>query len=149
MIIDSIERWESYKALLPDFEPAMRFALTLTEAQPGRYDCTTVPQGRVYVLVQEGQTLPPEEGQVEAHRLYADVQIMLEGGETVYYADIAGLKETVPYREDIAFYANAGQPIAISKGMFYVALPQDGHIPCRHLNGIPGTYRKLVLKIRL
>ena len=149
MIVDRIERWESYKGLLPYFEQAMRFALSLTEAKPGRYDCRELPEGQAYALVQEGQTLPPEEGQVEAHRLCADVQIMLEGGETVYYTDIAGLKETVPYQNDIVFFENAGQPIAITKGMFYVALPQDGHIPCRHINGMPGSYRKIVLKIRV
>ena len=149
MIIDRIDRWESYKTLLPDFEPAMRFALTLTEAAPGRYDCEDLPQGRVYVLVQEGETKPREEGLIEAHRMYADVQILLDGGETVYYSCIEGLREAVPYKEDIIFYENAGQPIAIAKGMFYVALPQDGHMPCRHLNGIPGSYRKLVVKIRL
>ena len=101
-------------------------------------------------MIQEGETLPFEDGKVEAHRKYLDMQIMLEGGETVGYADIAGLKESVPYDEekDIVFFENGGQPVQISRGMFYLVLPQDGHMPCRHLNG-PGTYRKIVLKIRV
>lgn len=85
---------------------------------------------------------------IEAHRKYMDVQIMLEGGETVYYADIDGLTETVPYKEDIVFYEKAGQPARIEKGMFYLALPHDGHLPSCHLDG-PGKFRKIVLKIRV
>ena len=149
MIIDSIPRWEAYKGLLPDYEEAMRFAFSLTDKAPGRYECTSLPEGRVYAMIQEGETLPPEEGLIEAHRLYADVQLLLEGGETVVYSDIAGLEEQVPYKEDIVFYENKGLPLAVRTGMFYIALPQDGHMPCRHLDGQPGTYRKIVLKIRL
>ena len=100
-------------------------------------------------MVQEGETQPREDGQIEAHRNYIDVQIMLDGGETVYYADIEDLRETVPYSEekDAAFYKAGGQPARIEKGMFYVVLPHDGHMPCRELDG-PGTYRKIVLKIK-
>ena len=149
MIIDSIANWKSYKGLLPDFEQSMNFALSLSDAAPGRYDCAALPEGQVYALVQEGQTKPREEGRIEAHRRYADVQILLEGGETVCYSDIEGLAIAVPYKDDIVVYQGAGQPIAIPKGMFYVALPQDGHMPCRHLGEQPNAYRKIVLKIRL
>ena len=149
MIIDSITNWEAYRGILPDFEARMRFALSLGDAASGKYECTSLPKGCVYALVQEGQTLPLEKGLIEAHRKYADVQIMIDGGETVYYTDIHGLAEVVPYKDDIAFYKSAGQPLAVTKGMFYVALPQDGHMPCRHLNGCPGSYKKIVLKIRM
>ena len=150
MIIDSISRWRSYIGLVPHFEEAVNFALSLSEAAPGRYECETLPAGTVYAMIQEGGTEPWEEGRVEAHRNYLDMQIMLEGGETVGYADIDGLKEIVPYsgEKDIVFYENAGQPIRIEKGMFYLVLPQDGHMPCRHLDE-KGCYRKIVLKIRL
>jgi YhcH/YjgK/YiaL family protein len=75
---------------------------------------------------------------------------MLEGKEVVFYHDIAGLEETVPYNKeaDIIFYRKAGQPLEIEQGMFYLVLPQDGHMPCRYLQS-PGSYRKIVLKIRL
>ncbi len=149
MIVDSINNWKCYTGILPRFEQAMAFALSLQDAPGGRYDCAELPEGTVYALVQEGDTQPPEAGLIEAHRRYADVQIMLDGGESVYYCDIEGLKEVVPYKDDIVFYENAGQPIDISRGMFYVALPQDGHMPCRYNKHLPGHYRKIVLKIKL
>lgn len=150
MIIDSISRRDSYNGLVPEFKEAMDFALSLKDKPTGRYEYDRLPAGTVYAMVQEGETLPYAEGKIEAHRRYMDVQIMLEGGETVYYADIEGLTGAVPYKEDadIVFYEKAGQPLQIFAGMFYLALPQDGHMPCRELNG-PGRYRKVVLKIRV
>ena len=100
-------------------------------------------------MLQEGETLPPEDGMVEAHRKYADVQIMLDGGEAVYYRCIDDLAEAVPYKDDIVFYENGGQPLIIPKGTFYIAMPQDGHMPCRYLNRRSSFYRKIVLKIRM
>ena len=78
------------------------------------------------------------------------MQFLLEGKETVYYADIESMKEAVPYDEakDIAFYEAGGQPARIEEGMFYAAFPHDGHMPCRDLDGTQ-NYRKIVLKIRI
>ena len=150
MIVDSIRNWRTYRALVPYFEEAMEFAFQNLEREPGRYDCESLPEGQVYISVQEGETAAYEDGLIEAHRRYLDVQLLLAGGETFYYADIDGLKEEVPYDEekDILFYERTGQPVRIKEGMFYLVFPQDGHMPCRHLDG-PGRYRKMVVKIRI
>lgn len=68
---------------------------------------------------------PYEEGKLEAHRRYMDVQIFLKGGEVVYYTDIDGLEITVPYKEDadIVFYGQGGQPAKVTEGMFYAVMP--------------------------
>ncbi len=148
MIIDRMERLSCYNGITPVFREAVAFAMGLTDKPVGRYDCTTLPEGMVYAMVQEGETRSYEDGMVEAHHKYMDVQMMLSGGETVYYTDVKGLKETVPYTEDIVFYEKAGQPARIEKGMFYLALPHDGHLPSCHLDK-PGRFRKIVLKIRV
>lgn len=149
MIIDSIRNWKRYAGILPNYERAMEFALSIQDAPAGRYDCHDLPEGAVYAMIQEGETQSPEDGLIEAHRKYADVQMMLDGSEAVYYCDIEGLAEAVPYRDDAVLYENAGQPIHICKGMFYIALPQDGHMPCRNVNDRQIHFRKIVLKIRL
>lgn len=150
MIIDKITRSAAYNGLVPEFEEGMKFALSLADKPVGRYEYEGLPEGTVYALVSEGETGAYEEGKIEAHRKYMDVQIILKGGETVYYADLEGLAEDAPYNEtaDVAFYERCGQPARIGEGMFYVALPHDGHLPARHLDG-PGAYRKIVLKIRV
>lgn len=146
MIVDKIERINCYNGIMPGFQEAVAFALGLADKPAGRYECDTLPAGTAFAMVQEGETQPYEDGMIEAHRRYLDVQIMLEGGETVYYADIDGLTETVPYKDDIVFYEKAGQPARIEKGMFYLVLPHDGHLPSRYLDG-PGRFRKIVLKV--
>ena len=156
MIIDSIENRSSYNGISPYFDEAFAFALTLADKEPGRYDCDAFPAGKVYAVVQEGDTQPFEDGLIEAHRRYMDVQIMLGGGEAVWYTDIKPLHEEVPYDEekDIIFFEKSGQPVQILPGMFYAVLPQDGHMPCRNMNGASNGisdrtshYRKIVLKI--
>lgn len=150
MIIDKTKRIATYYSLMPEFREAVEFALSLSEKPVGRYEYDGLPRGRVYVLVQEGMTQPFENGKVEAHRNYLDVQFLLKGKEAVYYRDVEGMKESIPYDEakDIVFYEAGGQPACIEEGMFYVVFPHDGHMPCRDLNGTQ-NYRKLVLKIRV
>lgn len=148
MIVDRIDRSPCYNGIVPEFKEAVEFALSLADRPAGRYEYDKLPSGTVFAMVQEGDTRAPEEGMVEAHRNYIDVQIMLEGGETVYYADIKELTEKVPYTDDIVFFEKAGQPARIEKGMFYLVFPHDGHMPCCHLDG-PGRFRKIVLKIRI
>ena len=150
MIIGRIHRITNYYGLMPEIGEAVEFALSLTKKPAGRYEYDRFPEGKVYVLIQEGATQPYESGKAEAHRRYLDVQFLLEGKETVYYADIESMKEAVPYDEakDIAFYEAGGQPARIEEGMFYAAFPHDGHMPCRDLDGTQ-NYRKIVLKIRI
>ena len=100
MIVDRIDRSASYNGIVPEFKEAMEFALSLADKPVGTYQYDKLPEGTVFAMVQEGETRSFEDGMIEAHRKYMDVQIMLEGGETVYYADIDGLTETVPYKED-------------------------------------------------
>lgn len=150
MIVDRIERIASYNGLVPGFQEAVEFALSLADKPLGRYECDKLPAGTAYAMVQEGDTMPYEDGRLEAHRVYMDVQLMLDGGETVYYTDIDGLETSEPYSEDadIMFFGKGGQPARIEKGMFYLVLPQDAHMPCRQLDG-PGRFRKVVLKLKV
>jgi YhcH/YjgK/YiaL family protein len=150
MIVDRIERKDTYNGLVPYWKEAFEFAMSLKDQPVGRYECESLPAGAVFALVQEGQTMPYGDGKLEAHRRYMDVQIMLEGGETVYYMDVEGLEPTIPYKDDadIEFFGQCGQPAEIKAGMFYAVMPHDGHMPCRELDG-PGSFRKVVLKIRV
>lgn len=134
--------------MLPIWKEAVEFALTLQDKPAGKYISENIPAEDLFVLVQEGETNPADGAKLEAHRNYVDIQIMLEGGETLYYSDIDQLTVADPYVPDAIFYQHAGQPIRIEPGMFFAAFPQDAHLACTHLDG-PGHYKKLVVKIRL
>lgn len=143
MVIDRIENYRHYAALHPLLEEGVQFALSLKEAPAGRYD-----KGAFFVLVQEGETLPLEEGLYETHKRYWDLQIVAEGEELVQWQDVSLLEEEAAYSEekDMAFWKGEGILFPVSQGMFYLAMPQDAHMPCR-TKGEPQQYRKLVLKL--
>ena len=79
MIVDRIDRRDVYNNFVPNWKEAFDFALSLKDAEPGRYECESLPAGTAFALVQEGHTRPYEEGKLEAHRRYMDVQIFLKG----------------------------------------------------------------------
>jgi uncharacterized protein, YhcH/YjgK/YiaL family len=101
-----------------------------------------------YLLLQEGDTKGVEDGDYEAHRRYLDVQVLLEGEETVVWNDISTLVESVPYdqEKDKVMYSGEGSHITIRPGTCYVCWPEDGHKACRHM-GQPTHYRKAVIKL--
>lgn len=143
MIIDYISNYEKYLFLNPVLKEGVEYALSIANAPVGRYDTD-----KFYVLVQNMESLPIEEGLFESHQKYMDVQIVLEKEEYVGWQDIGKLTEKVPYsmEKDVTFYKGKGIDFKICEGMFYLALPHDAHRPCRGI-GEKYTYRKMVLKI--
>ena len=143
MIIDSLTRIEMYAPLVPHLLDGIAcLRAHQDDAAPARYD---FPGG--YLLLQEGMTCPAE-GDFEAHRAYLDVQVMLAGCETVFWADRADLTEAAAYirEKDAAMYAGQGIPIDVKAGMFYICWPHDAHKPGRGM-GEPCAYRKAIMKL--
>lgn len=103
-----------------------------------------------YLMLQEGTTKDIDAGDFEAHLRYLDVQILLEGLETVVWADIRDLKESIPYNDqtDKVMYAGEGCVMNLLPGTCYFCWPEDAHKACRHQH-IPGHFRKAVIKLEL
>lgn len=101
-----------------------------------------------YVNVDEYETR--ENFNFEAHREYADVQIMVEGDETVFVAPLKNGVEINPYsrENDVAFYSckSVGYEIVnLVSGKALVMFPYDMHAPCN--SNKKRINRKLVFKI--
>jgi len=152
MIIDSIKNASTYYGIDVNMKKAFEFALTLTDKEVGKYQCEELEEGILFAMVQEGSTNPAADGKLENHQDYLDIQIMLDGSEEVGYEDVDGLAESIPYdkTKDIAFFdaTEKLQMITISKNMFYIVYPQDGHMPCRHSEN-ERKYRKIVVKLKI
>ena len=103
-----------------------------------------------YLMLQEGTTKDADEGDFEAHLRYLDVQILLEGLETIVWADIRDLKESIPYdsQKDKVMYAGEGCIMNLLPGTCYFCWPEDAHKACRHQSA-PGHFRKAVIKLEL
>ena len=87
----------------------------------------------------------------EAHREYADVQIMVDGEENIGWANTKECNITEDFKEgcDIAFMdAPNGQLFALRKGYFMVFFPEDAHAPCRKSENSDFAH-KLVFKVKL
>ncbi|BCN29772.1 YhcH/YjgK/YiaL family protein [Anaeromicropila herbilytica] len=144
MLIQRLEQLKSDCAWLPHLEDAL---VCLAEHKnvpaPAQFD---FPGG--YMMLQEGITKEVNEGDYEAHRRYLDVQVLLEGNESVVWNDISMLQPSVPYdpEKDKAMYNGEGCSMTLQPGTCYICWPEDGHKACRHI-GQPTHYRKAVIKL--
>ncbi len=146
MIIDRVENMEYYESILPGLKNGLKTLRELPSREVGRYEF----EGG-FLMIQEGDTKPMDEGTFEAHRKYVDVQIMLEGCEELAWEEYSKLDSVIPYNEEKDQERLDGAKnhrILISDGMFFAAFPQDGHKAVSHTKE-QHHYRKAVMKLRL
>ena len=97
------------------------------------------------------ETGDPGEKLFEAHRRFIDIQVVLAGSETLYWASLSSLEMREEYSEekDIAFYeGRAGLAVPLEPGWFTVLFPADAHKPgCLAPGAGPAPVRKLVIKV--
>lgn len=153
MIICTYEELKQYKSVLPRLQEALNCVEELRKQDfpTGRYE-----YDGGFLFVQRGNLKPFDQDAYETHRKYIDVQYMIEGGETIYYAPVNELEECKAYNalDDIAFYtgkAHQGTRLEIRPEMCWVAKPEDAHMPCRDRgdNGADDErkYVKIVMKL--
>jgi biofilm protein TabA len=144
MILDSLERAERYASSVPALREAAEFARGAASLAPGRYELS----GGAYALVQDYETQGSASLSWEAHRLFADVQIMLDGAESMGWAE--ALQGEGPYSEakdvTLAPGARGASELALSPGLFCLFLPGEAHRPRARL-GNAEKVRKLVVKL--
>ena len=152
MIYDAIENLAQYAPLLPGLEKAVAFV--------SRKDLPQLPDGRVeidgdrvFANVQTYDTKAIDMRGFEAHRKYADIQIVIGGEGELCGVALPTEEQTIvtPYDEakDVLFCA---PPLCewfrLTPGFFAIFLPQDAHEPGRQLGEVANV-RKCVVKIRL
>jgi biofilm protein TabA len=149
MIVDELRNWRRYCQSLKGLERAFRFLEeeANTKLPEGRYE---VDGDRVFAMVQKYTTRSGPLGRFEDHRKYVDVQYMVSGEELVYWTPTRGLEANTEYNEerDVIFYdrAEKSSQIVLYPGYFCVVFPNDGHTPCRQVNG-PCRVHKIVIKV--
>ena len=147
MIIDRLSTPSLALGLTPRLNQALEFlrATDLTAIPLGRHD---VDGDRLFALVQEYVTRPPEQCAWESHRQYIDVQYVVAGIERMGYANITTTRVREPYdpARDVAFYEPGQDFITVQAGMLAIFGPGDVHAPCGAA-GAPGTVRKVVIKV--
>jgi biofilm protein TabA len=151
MILDRIDNARLYVGLNARFAKAFEILRdkTLSQKEDGKYP---VDGENIYYTIQRYTTKPLNEGNLEAHRKYIDIQFLLEGVELLGYAPLKGLTTAEVYnpQKDIVFFntPNDITKVILEPGLFCILFPDDAHLPCRQLAG-PAEVRKVVIKIRL
>ena len=152
MIFDRVENAQQYACLSPAFKTAMD---AVQNYDPAGFEkgCKITLDNGVFLNQFEYDTKAPENAKMEAHRHYADVMLMAQGGETICCKPTAELTEiTMEYAEDkdalLAVNDADAIQIPMTAGHFVVFLPQDAHAPGCILEQIQ-TVRRVVIKVPL
>ena len=147
MICDTLDQLHLYKGFHKNLDTAIEFlaAHPLDTLPLGR---TEVDGDEVFINVMDADLKPHTDSHAEYHRLYADLQIDLTGGEGWSYTNLPG-EEAGECAGDIGFRTS---PDAVSgvlgEGRFVLFFPGELHKP-----GVArpecAKVRKAVVKIRM
>ena len=149
MILDNLCNFEMYRCLGEHFATAVDYVR--------EHDLKELPLGRTYIdgdnvfaIVSEKElTQVPQVW--EAHRKYADIQLILEGHEVIGWYPRHLLEQPLEFpteKDNAAVQGLTGMMAELSAGDFMIAFPQDIHLPnCPSEKG--SHSQKVILKIRL
>ena len=147
MIYDSIENFIQYAPkILPGSMDLMPFLMAVMSKS--FEDIKTMDFRGLDLRFGEYETKSAEEVHFESHRIFWDLQIVLEGEELVGYSPLENLREKIAYDpvKDIIFYSGDGQMFRLGKGMMILLSPFDGHQP-GVISAKPSQVRKIVVKL--
>jgi biofilm protein TabA len=104
----------------------------------------------LYAHIQHYQTIPQAEAQWEAHRIYTDIQYVVEGAERIGCGPIADFTPVTEYdaERDVSFFTGEGNLPEVRAGMLAILSPHDVHLP-RVRVAQPQPVSKIVLKVRV
>lgn len=145
MILDSLSNAAKYTGLKIGLSEAFGFLDQpgLAELPEGNHE---IAGDRVYAIIarEEGRTV--EDGKLEAHRKYIDIQYVISGDESMGWKNREGLVNSMDYDEerDLEFFEeNPDSIVCVPPGSFAIFLPTDAHLP---LIG-KGQIHKVVVKV--
>lgn len=148
MIIGKLEDSERIEGLHPAFKQIFDYIKShdMLQVVPGKID---IAGDYAWISVAEAAMREIPDADIEIHKAYIDIQVLLSGKESFGWKATRDLKtEKTAYipESDIAFYSDkADLFFTLSPGEFVIFFPEDGHAPCIG----EGKIKKLVAKIKL
>jgi biofilm protein TabA len=148
MVLDVLENAHRYLALNKGFAHAVDFLLRpdLKELPVGKYE---IESDRVYAMVSKGPGRRKEEGRLETHERYIDIQFVLAGTDTMGWKPRAGcrqLSREYNQKSDVQFFADEPDAwLPVGSGAFVIFFPEDAHTPLIS----SGEIHKVVVKVAM
>ncbi len=106
----------------------------------------------IFLIIQSYQTRELFEIAPETHRVYIDLQYMIEGAESFgYLEELLPKGNTYSPENDIEFHElQTCKSLELRKDQFVILFPGEAHLPCGNLvTGTENSVKKAVLKIRM
>jgi YhcH/YjgK/YiaL family protein len=134
------ERWDKAFQFLSE--------QNLAELEKGRYE---LEGADLFVNVDEYVTRNEDDVLFEAHKKYADIQVLISGEEKIGVLPLGATTVSIPYDEekDIMFLTAEKENYRIAKpGKFFLFFPEDAHRPTvKAVENMP--VKKVVVKVRI
>jgi YhcH/YjgK/YiaL family protein len=146
MIFSNISQSDRYAALHPLFQRAFDYIhdTDLFAIAPGRYN---IVGDDLIAIVEKVQGKTKEIAKLEAHRKYIDIQLVLDGDETMGWKPLADCLNPISehsMEKDIRFFHDAPASwIAVPPDHFCIFFPEDAHAPLVS----SGQVRKVIFKV--
>ncbi|MBK7630491.1 MAG: YhcH/YjgK/YiaL family protein [Ignavibacteriales bacterium] len=149
MIIDKLSNSNLYSGLGERISKAFTYLkeTDFIKMELGKYE---IEGDNVFALVNEYTTKDENEGKLEAHKKYIDVQFVAKGSELMGYAPLENQKVIDEYNEqnDITFFSGDKSFTQVNEGMFAIFFPTDVHLPGIKVN--ESSYvKKIVIKVKV
>ena len=146
MIFSSIFQSTRYATLHPLFQCAFDYIrdTDLYALAPGRYN---IFGDELIAIVEHVEGRTREMARLECHREYIDIQLVLDGDETMGWKPLADCHNPMgdfSMEKDIQFFADAPASwVSVPPDHFCIFFPEDAHAP---LVG-SGQVRKVIFKV--
>ena len=150
MIADTLKNRHLYESISTRMKTSLEYiaATDFSKMESGRYE---LDGSNLFVLIQEYDSIPREQGKWECHQKYIDIQYIAEGVEQIGVNNISKMEVVAEYdsEKDIAFLSGDGDYITFSKGSYGIFFPEDAHQPKIAPGDVSGRVKKAVVKIKI
>lgn len=148
MIYDTLAHIDQYKTIHPRLYKALTILrdTDFSQMADGRVE---VEGSDLYYMLQSYETKPANDTP-EAHKAYADIQMVLTGAEKMGYGPLEAMTEEVKAfpDQDGWLYHGPVQHVVVTPGTFVIFFPGDAHAPGMAPE-TPAAVRKCVVKVKL
>lgn len=147
MIYDRLCNIQNYLGIHENLDLALNYIHDHLEDMPREIQLKGMD---VRAFFNEYETVGEEEAFFEAHRAFADIQIVRSGRERVAVSNIDSLEleQDKPEKDFAAYQGPEELSVLLEAGSFIVFFPGEGHKLKMHL-GTPEAVTKTVFKVRI
>lgn len=151
MIVGRLDTWRE-RLSDPPWPRVFEFIETLPDSVDEGY--IEIEREEIFARVMRYDTRGPDEGILETHRRYVDVQATLIGAEGVdwFPRDSLDVREPYDQERDVAFYHRpeiVPARVDVYPGMYVVLFPEDAHMAQQIVGDGVESIKKVVVKVHV